>query len=116
MLSSAFSEAREMAVHSIPSDSNDVASPLVALHYEQFLFGTCSGEGDPLEGGKHLVQLLFLPGGHRVARNAGGGLLGLGGQRRAFDTDHQLHGDDPHLQKDKEEDVKEVSGEMCFTM
>ena len=63
-----------------------------------------------------MVQLLFLPGGHRVARNAGGGLLGLGGQRRAFDTDHQLHGDDPHLQKDKEEDVKEVSGEMCFTM
>ena len=64
------------------------------------------GEGDPLVGGDHLVQLLFLPGGHRVARNAGGGLLGLGGQRRAFDTDHRLHGDDPHLQKDKEEDVK----------
>ena len=59
-------------------------------------------------GGDHLVQLLLLPGGHHVAGDAGGGLLGLGGQGRAFVVDHRLRGDDPHLQKDKEEDVEEV--------
>ena len=96
-------------VHSVPSDSNDVASPLVALHYEQLLLGTRPGEGDLLVGGDHLVQLLLLPGGHHVARDAGGGLLGLGGQGCAFVVDHRLCGDDPHLQRDKEEDVEEVA-------
>ena len=50
--------------------------------------------------------MLLLPHGHHVARDAGGGLLGLGEQGRALLVDHRLHGDDPHLQKDKEEDVK----------
>ena len=95
-------------VHFVPSDSNEVASPLVALHYEQLLLGTRPGEGDLLVGGDHLVQLLLLPGGHHVAGDAGGGLLGLCGQGRALVVDHRLRGDDPHLQKDHEEDVEKV--------
>ena len=43
MSSSAFSEAREMAVHSVPSDTNNVASPLVALHYDQLILGPRPG-------------------------------------------------------------------------
>ena len=46
MSSSAFSEAKEMAVQSIPGDSNDVASPLVALHYDQLMLGPRPREGD----------------------------------------------------------------------
>ena len=55
MSSSAFSEAREMAVHSFPVESTDVASPLVALHYEQLVLGNRPRKGDLLGCGVHLV-------------------------------------------------------------
>ena len=42
-----------------------------------------------------------------IARDAGGGLLGLAGQGRVFVVDHH-GGNDPHLQKDQEEDVQEL--------
>ena len=97
-----------MTVHTVPSDSNDVASPLVALQYEQLVLGTRPREGDLLVCGDHLVQLFLLPNGHHIARGAGSGLLGLGGQGCALLVDHQLCGDDPHLKKDQEEDVQEL--------
>ena len=42
-----------------------------------------------------------------IARDAGGGLLGLAGQGRVLVVDHH-GGNDPHLQKDQEEDVQEL--------
>ena len=114
MSSSAFSEAREMAVHSTPSDSSDVTSPLVALHYEQLLLRTRPRESDSLVCGNHMVQLLHHPHNHHVARDAGGGLLGLGEQRRALLVDHRLHGDDPHLKKYQEDDVQELPSSDLF--
>ena len=42
-----------------------------------------------------------------ITRDGGGGLLGLAGQGRVFVVDHH-GGNDPHLQKDQEEDVQEL--------
>ena len=61
-----------------------------------------------------MVQLLLLPGGHHVAGDAGGVLLGLCGQGRALVVDHRLRGDDPHLQMDQEEDLKKCHLLTCF--